>query len=127
MPSTAFTINRRAIIRGHQHDEKHLAFIRKLPCLVSGSNVNVEAAHIRYSDAEWGKINPGHSRKPDDKWTVPLCADLHRLDPINSQHAMNEREFWESHGIDPLPIATALWAISGDYEAGLNIIREARE
>lgn len=125
-PDTAFTVIRRRPIRGRQHDEKHLAFIRTLPCVVSGVHVNVEAAHIRYSDAAWGKINPGHSAKPDDKWTIPLCAELHRLDPINSQHSMNERAFWERNGIDPLPIARALWTISGDYEMALKIILEAR-
>lgn len=124
-PPTAFTVERK--IRGRQRDEKHLAYIRTLPCLVSGSNFNVEAAHIRYSDAAWRKVNPGNSAKPDDMWTVPLCAELHRLDPINSQHSMNEREFWERHEIDPLPIAQALYAISGNYEAGLKIIREARQ
>lgn len=123
-PPTAFTRSKR--IRGRQHDEKHLAFIRTLPCVVSGVHVNVEAAHIRYSDATWGKVNPGTGKKPDDCWTIPLCAELHRLDPINSQHSMNEREFWERHGIDPLSVAHALYAISGDYEAGLKIILEAR-
>lgn len=123
-PSTAFTVVRREKIRGRQRSEKHLAFIRSLPCLVSGSNFNVEAAHIRYSDAAWGKINPGIQRKPDDCWTVPLSAAKHRLDP-DSQHNGDEREFWERHGIDPLRIARDLWAISGDYEAGLKIIREA--
>lgn len=124
-PSTAFTVTRKLKSRGRQRDEKHLAFIRILPCLVSGSNFNVEAAHIRYSDAKWKKFNPGFGQKPHDFWTVPLSAEMHRLGRL-AQHQGNEREFWERHGIDPLPIAQALYAISGDYEAGLKIIREAR-
>lgn len=121
MPSTAFSITKRKKIRGRQHDEKHLAFIRILPCLVSGSRYCVEAAHIRYSDASWGKVNPGIGRKPDDKWVVPLSAAEHRLNR-DAQHNGSEREFWERKGIDPLPIARALWTVSGDYDAALKII-----
>lgn len=120
-PDTAFSVKKRKPIRGRQHDEKHLAFIRTLPCLVSGSRYCVEAAHIRYSDATWGKVNPGVGKKPDDKWTVPLSAARHRLDP-DSQHNSDEREFWERHGIDPLPISRALWLASGNYEEGMKII-----
>jgi hypothetical protein len=123
MPSTAFS-KRGPKIRGRQHDDKHLAYIRTLPCLVSGSRYCVEAAHIRYSDFKWGKINPGTGKKPDDKWVVPLSAARHRLD-VDSQHNSDEREFWERHGIDPLPIARALWTVSGDYEAGMKIVLEA--
>lgn len=125
-PDTAFTVIRRRPTRGRQHDDKHLAFIRTLPCVVSGVQVNVEAAHIRYSDAAWGKVNPGIGRRPDDRWTVPLCARIHRDDPRLSQHSMNERSFWDSHFIDPLKLASALYEISGDYEAALQIILEAR-
>jgi hypothetical protein len=125
MPSTAFSLKRGEKIRGRKHDPDHLAYIRSLPCLVSGSNFNVEAAHIRYSDARWKKINPGVGRKPDDCWTVPLSAEMHRLGE-EAQHNGNERAFWERHGIDPLEIATALYAVTGQYEAGLKIIREAR-
>jgi hypothetical protein len=123
-PDTAFSVKKRKPIRGRQHDEKHLAFIRTLPCLVSGSRYCVEAAHIRYSDAAWGKVNPGVGKKPDDKWTVPLSAARHRLDP-DSQHNSDERDFWERHGIDPLPIARALWLASGNYEEGMKIILSA--
>lgn len=124
-PDTAFTVIRRRPIRGRQHDDKHLAFIRTLPCVVSGVQVNIEAAHIRYSDAAWGKVNPGIGAKPDDKWTIPLSAAEHRLNR-DAQHNGNEREFWQRNGIDPLPVARALWAVSGDYEAGLQIILGAR-
>lgn len=122
-PITAFSVKRR--IRGRQHNEKHLAFIRSLSCVVSGVSMNVEAAHIRYSDAAWEKVNPGIGRKPDDKWTIPLSAEMHRLNR-NAQHNGNERSFWERHEIDPLSIALKLWGVSGDYEAGMRIILEAK-
>ena len=103
------------------HDEKHLAFIRTLPCLVNGNNIETQAAHIRYSDARAGKFNPGVGAKPDDKWTVPLSNDEHRR-----QHAMGERRYWESVGIDPIEIARRLYAVSDDYEQGCKIVACAR-
>lgn len=124
LPATAFSI-RGPKMRGRQQSPTHLANMRKLPCLVSGSNENVEAAHIRYSDARWGKVNPGVGRKPDDMWVVPLSAARHRLDP-DSQHNSEEREFWERHGIDPLPVARSLWLASGDYDECLKIIQNAK-
>jgi hypothetical protein len=39
---------------------------------------------------------------------------------------MDERKFWELHGIDPCAIALNLWEVSGDLEAGEKIIAEAR-
>lgn len=102
-------------------DEKHLAFIRTLPCLVTGNEIETEACHIRYSDAKAGKFNPGVGAKPDDRWTVPLSSTLHR-----EQHSMGEKRFWESYGIDPIEIAKQLYAVSGDHEQGCKIIAKAR-
>lgn len=56
--------------------------------------------------------------KPDDKWTVPLCAYHHRTG-ILAQHKMGERDFWTLRGLDPFAIALDLWSKSGgaDREA----------
>lgn len=51
--------------------------------------------------------------KSGDQWVVPLCVGHH--DPNNraSVHAAgNERRWWQSYMLDPLPIAEALWAAS---------------
>ena len=44
-------------------------------------------------------------RKVGDRFAVPVCRlhhrDLHRRG--------NERAWWQTQGIDPLPIATGLW------------------
>lgn len=101
-----------------QHNDKHLDFIRQLPCLCCLNNICTEAAHVRFSDARAAKVNPGVGRKPDDKWTVPLCGDHHR-----KQHSMDEDEFWSHEGIDPIFVAMALYLNSGDTEAGEQIIR----
>lgn len=105
-----------------QRDEKHLQFLRSLPCLVCQNNISTEAAHIRMSDASVGKFNPGVGAKPSDMYAVPLCGDCHR-----EQHAVgNERRYWEGKGIDPIEIAKQLYAVSGDHEAGCRIVMNAR-
>ena len=107
--------------RPREHDDKHLAFIRTLPCVLTGKRP-VEAAHVRYADPAYGKRETGKSEKPHDKWTVPLSPEKHR-----EQHDMNEREFWARHGVDPLRVAAALWASTGDDETAEVILREARQ
>ena len=102
-------------------DEKHLKFIRSLPCLVCQNNISTQACHIRMTDARFGKVNPGIAAKPDDKYTLPMC-DVHH----SAQHkAGNERTFWEGIGLDPIPLALELYAVSGDYEKGCEIIARA--
>jgi hypothetical protein len=96
--------------------DKHLNFVRGLPCLVCHDNTSTEAAHVRHSCMEAGKRQSGKSEKPDDKWVLPLCGRHHR-----AQHAMNEKEFWLTVGIDPLKVCGSLWAVSGDHEQGERI------
>ncbi|WP_051129065.1 DUF968 domain-containing protein [Brucella anthropi] len=99
---------------------KHLAWIRTLPCIITGQ-YGVEAAHIRYAAPHLGKRDTGKAEKPDDRWTVPLSPEMHR-----EQHSMNEQDFWQRHKIDPCQVAMALHGVSGDDEAALVIIRNAR-
>lgn len=101
------------IRRPRQKSEAHLAFIRQLPCLVTGTNIGVDAAHIRLPAIQYGKRPVGTGEKPDDRWAVPLCREEHTI-----QHSMSERAYWALRGKDPLPIAMALWGVSGDTELG---------
>jgi hypothetical protein len=117
-PDTAFTLSPGKRKRPREHDDGHLRFIRTLPCLITGTRP-VEACHIRYADPRYGKRETGMSEKPSDKYVVPLSPEKHR-----EQHSMNEREFWEKHRIDPLAVATALWANTGDDEACEMILQE---
>lgn len=103
-----------------QKDEAHLAFIRQLPCVITGRQ-DTEAAHIRFGDLTYGKRQVGMGEKPDDKWTVPLSTDAHR-----NQHSMSERSFWEIHRINPLLVAAFLFIHTGDEEAAMAIIHNAR-
>lgn len=100
----------------------HLTFIRTLPCLITGVQQNIHAAHIRYGSLAHGKRQTGAGEKPSDIWTVPLHADTH----LHDQHARGERVWWSEQDIDPLTIAALLWACTGDYDRGYAIIANAR-
>lgn len=100
--------------------EKHLNYIRQLPCTICGDTTAVEAAHVRFADPRAAKPITGIGIRPDDLWTVPLCGRHHR-----QQHLIGERTFWQSVGKDPIFLALALWANSGDHDAGCKIVNAA--
>lgn len=101
--------------------EKHLAFIRSLPCLVCGDDTGSDACHIRYSDASIGKVNPGISAKPGDEYTVPMCRTHHE-----QQHKGSEKRFWEGIGLDPVSVALRLFKLTGDHARACKVIQEAQ-
>jgi hypothetical protein len=101
--------------------DKHLDFIRSLPCLLCGDPIHTQAAHLRFADARVGKPISGMQIKSDDWWCVPLCNTHH-----DKQHGRGERKFWEQFNIDPILVAMALYINSGDYEAGVLIISANR-
>jgi hypothetical protein len=105
--------------RPREMDDSHLSWLRTLPCVITGERP-VEAAHIRFGSPVYGKRETGGAEKPADKWALPLSLAKHR-----EQHSMNEREFWARHGLDPLRIALALHANTGDDEQAFVILREA--
>lgn len=87
-------------------NEKHLQYIRSLPCCVCGDNTSTEAAHLRVGSINHDKPNTGMGEKPDDKWALPLCGRHHR-----EQHAFgNELAWWASKGINPFLLAMKLRA-----------------
>lgn len=101
--------------------DKHLDFIRSLPCTICPNGIETQAAHVRFADPRAAKPITGMGIKPDDAFTVPLCGRHH-----NEQHGGNEKHFWQRYGIDPIFVALALWRVSGDYEAGIKIVRTAQ-
>lgn len=101
-------------------DDKHLAFIRTLPSVISGA-YGCDACHIRYGDPVYRKKHTGVQQKPDDAWTVPMTRDEHR-----EQHDGDERAFWQRQGIDPLRVARELYHVTGQTEAAIAIILSAR-
>jgi len=95
-----------------QHDNGHLAAIRKCPCLGCGQDHWIEAAHVRQASAAHGKPAAGTGTKPDDKWTLPLCRDCHA-----KQHTMSEAEYWYRLDLSPFLICERLFAVSPNIEA----------
>lgn len=95
--------------------EKHRRFIASLPCCVSGA-ADVQCAHIRA-----GCYSAGF--KPGDNLCVPLSCYQH-----DKQGKMGELPFWEQYGgIEKAKeLAKALYAISGDREAAIQLLIEFR-
>lgn len=120
-PATAFSLDPSERAQKRIKDDRHLAFIRTLPSVLSGV-YGCEACHIRYGDPMYRKKATGMGQKPDDAWTIPLSPAEHR-----EQHSTNEREWWFSKGIDPLKIALLLYSVTGNQDAAIKIIMEARK
>jgi hypothetical protein len=81
-----------------ERDRNHLRFVAAQPCLVCGRGPS-DAHHIKFAEQR------AMGRKVGDKFTVPVCRLHHR----ELHRGGNERAWWGTQGIDPLPIATALW------------------
>ena len=120
-PATAFSNDRSSKATASFKDEAHLAFIRKLPSVISGA-YGCDACHIRAGSPQHNKKMTGKSQKPSDCWTLPLTREEHM-----AQHSGNELVFWRSHGIDPFQLAIDLYSVSGDVEAATAIILKARD
>ena len=105
--------------RPRQHDEKYLKFVRTLNCVICGTNISIEAAHVRMADRSVGKRSTGMGEKPDDKWTLPLCTTHHRR-----QHEGNEAQFWSDCEKDPVKLALAIWDARDDYSRASEIVDE---
>lgn len=95
-------------------DKAHIAFLRQLPCCITGRTDGVQAHHLlRTSEKAMGR------RSGDDK-VIPLDHYMHMC-----LHASgDETKFLGSHGIDGPALANALYAATGDHEQGLRVLRE---
>jgi hypothetical protein len=121
-PITAFAASSR-FRRPRRRSDLHLKWIRTLPCVICGKHGGIHAAHLRAASPRHGKLATGIGQKPDDSWTVPLCAEHHILDEA-AQHQDQELAFWRQHEIEPFVLALALWRASGDDELAFLIINE---
>ena len=108
--------------RAREHNERHLDFIRELPCAVCAAQFATEAAHLRAGNLKFGKLPAGMQEKPSDKWTLPLCSACHR-----DQHDVNEERFWKARGINPWVLAMSLYNCSGDYELAATVLERSRD
>jgi hypothetical protein len=81
-----------------ERDRDHLRFVTSQPCLVCGRTPS-DAHHLKFAEQR------AMGRKVSDKFAVPICRLHHR----ELHRRGNERVWWQTQGIDPLPIATSLW------------------
>jgi hypothetical protein len=81
-----------------RRSKAHLAVVASQPCLVC-KRVPCDAHHLKMAQPR------SLGRKVSDEFTVPLCRRHHRE---LHQHG-NERAWWQNQGIDPMPVAAALW------------------
>lgn len=103
-------------------NEKHLKFIRQLPCCVCGSDrsdVNRVAHHLLRTGEH------GMSQRSGDDKSIPLCVPHHDAQFNKSlHHDGNETEWLKRYGIpDPLELAAQLYACNQNHERGCTIIR----
>lgn len=103
-------------------NDRHLDFIRQLPCVCCGNPIQTEAAHIRTGNLFYGKRSTGGAEKPSDMWALPLCNQHH-----TKQHQGNEMLFWVRHGINPFVLALTLFAFSGDTDTAEQVIACQRD
>lgn len=96
--------------RGRELDKEHLSRIRQLPCIVCGHHAPSEAAHIRMADMGYGIEHQAMASKPHDWLTLPLCDKHHRIGK-QAEHNMGTRAFWRKQGINPIPLAIALYVV----------------
>ena len=98
----------------------HVSFVKTLPCLSCGRVDHSDPHHVKLACPEAAKVTAGTMR-PDDMWLVPLCRKCHNL-----AHSRTERVFWGELTVNPHFVALALWAFSGDYDVGVQIIQANR-
>ena len=79
-------------------DRDHVRYVAGQPCLVCGRQP-CDAHHLRFTQ------NRALGRKVSDEFTVPLCRGHHR----EVHRHGDEGAWWGKSGIDPVPVARALW------------------
>lgn len=99
-------------------DEKHLAFVRTLPCLGCGGDRAGVAHHIQMLRSRGGI-------KEGDDVVVPLHGKCHNDFP-GSLHVITEPKYWNARGIDPFAMAKILFEYSGDRERCIAEVLAAR-
>jgi hypothetical protein len=82
-----------------ERDRDHLRFVAAQPCLVCGRTPS-DPHHIKFAEQR------AIGRRVSDRFTVPICRLHHR----ELHRRGNERAWWQKQAIDPLVVASSLWA-----------------
>jgi hypothetical protein len=99
---------------------RHRAFIRTLPCLSCGKPAPSECAHLR--------THAGLGLPSSSRYLVPLCGPATVWEDCchSRKHYLGATRFWSRLGIEPRGVAFRLWRVSGDVEAGVRVVMQAR-
>jgi hypothetical protein len=85
--------------------DRHLAWVRTLPCCVPGCRAtDVQAHHLTCSPDPKAR-----GSKASDRYTLPICADHRRA----LHERGDERAFWNDLGINAVALAAHPWNTSG--------------
>lgn len=97
-----------------EKNEKHLRFIRNLPCCIS-KREQCDPHHLLVPSRR------GVGMKADDRYTVPLHREIHEL--LHRECASKTEEEWfAAKGVDCYALALFLYHNTGDYERCENFI-----
>lgn len=117
-PTAAVPHSQDRLREPRRRSNRPATWIRTLPCLITGSRRDLEAAHIRYGDIGDGKREAGMGEKPNDQYVTPLTPSMHRTGP-DARHRSGERASWANRGIDPLAVARDFRQHLGDTAVAL--------
>lgn len=98
------------------NDDKHLAALRKCPCIVTLRVPAGEVHHLKQGTGERGM-----GMRSSDRWGVPMSRVPH--EELERQGSRNEARWLAEHGIQaPLDLAERLWKASPDVALMTRII-----
>ena len=80
-------------------DKAHLKFVASQACLICGREPS-DPHHLGFAQPR------ALGRKVSDEYVVPLCRTHHR----EVHRSGKEINWWKKYGLEPLTVASALWA-----------------
>lgn len=99
--------------------EDHLALIRQMPCCECLKIPCGEAHHLKANTGERGM-----SVRSTDRWVVPVCHACHMA--VEAVGAKRETAYFQDIGFDPIELAQALWAATGDLPKMVRVLTAHR-
>jgi hypothetical protein len=110
----AKSLKRQRTKPGPWRSKVYLAWVRSLPCCITGTPFGVVVHHLLRGSDKCG------GRTASDWWAIPLCGQMHA-----ELHADgNETRFLEPWGIDGPALARALYEAYPDREQGCRVLHK---